>query len=174
MTKIITISAILLLCVCFNNANAQVSVGADFGMLKSIEKDTDSDAIFGASLNVKYNISDKLRVGANLGYYGKSYDIFGEKLRTYIMPISGLVEYSFSENAFSPYAGLDLGFYNFGVSIAGEGESEGYFGFAPVAGFNYSLTDNLLVNFNVKYHYVMVTDNASSLLGVNAGISYKF
>jgi len=156
MKKIITtFGAVLFAYLLFNNeAKAQVSVGANIGMFKFF----DFVPQLGFNLNGKYSINDKIRVGANLGYY------FNDGFIT--MPITGLFEYSFSDNDFSPYAGADIGIYRFAGS--------GLFGLAPVVGLNYNLSDNLLLNSNLKYHYIMSEGGSLSAFGVNAGVSYKF
>jgi hypothetical protein len=172
MKKVITIfGAVLFASLLFTNeAKAQVSVGANLGMFKSFTEG--SDAQLGFNLYGKYSINDKIRVGGNLGYYFKSYDFFGSKLRSFTMPITALFEYSFSDNDFSPYAGADIGIYRFGLS--GGGGDVLNFGLAPVVGFNYNLSDKLLLNGNLKYHYIMSEGESTSAFGVNAGVCYKF
>ena len=174
MKKLMTIfGAVLFASLLFSNeAKAKVSVGANLGMFKSFTEG--SDAQLGFNLNGKYSINDKIRVGGNLGYYFKSYDFFGSKLRSFTMPITALFEYSFSDNDFSPYAGADIGIYRFGFSGGGESSANGYFGLAPVVGFNYNLSDKLLLNANLKYHYIMTEGESTSAFGVNAGVCYKF
>ena len=94
MKKLMTIfGAVLFASLLFNNeAKAQVSVGANVGMFKTFTEG--SDAQLGFSLNGKYSINDKIRVGGNLGYYFKSYDFFGSKLRSFTMPITYFGYYS--------------------------------------------------------------------------------
>jgi hypothetical protein len=45
---------------------AQISGGANLGTMIS-----DGEAIFGVTVNGKYELNDKLKVGANLGYFSK-------------------------------------------------------------------------------------------------------
>jgi outer membrane protein W len=168
MKNLFTLSLAALMCVCLNNANAQGSLGANLGIYKSFVEN--SDAQIGFNLSGKYDINEQIRVGANLGYYFKSYD----GLRSFTMPITGLFEYSFNDNDFSPYAGTDFGLYRIGLSGGGESIAEASIGFAPVVGFNYSLSDNLKLNGNLKYHYILTSQASSSAIGFNAGICYKF
>ncbi len=145
--------------------NAQISSGVNLGTLI-----TDGESIFGLSLNGKYELNKKLKVGANLGYFSKKYEFFGTSVRSSIMPITGLVEYKIVENILNPYAGMDLGFYRFGVA----GFSAMYLGLAPTAGINYDIDSKLSVNANFKYHYILSSEiTSASILNVNAGISYK-
>ena len=106
----------------------------------------------GLNLNYKYDISDQIRVGANIGYYSD------------LTSVTGLFEYSFSDNDFSPYSGIDVGIYL--------DEYGSYFGLAPVVGFNYSLSDNLLLNSNLRYNHIFTISSGS--ITFNAGLSYKF
>ncbi len=144
---------------------AQISGGATLGPMIS-----DGEAIFGLTLNGKYELSDKLKVGANLGFFSKNQDFLGTSVRTSIMPFSGLIEYKLIENKLNPYTGLDLGFYRFGIA----GFSATYLGLAPTAGVNYEIDDKLSINGNFKYHYIMSSDLSSAgIININAGISYK-
>ncbi len=144
---------------------AQISGGATLGPMIS-----SGDVMFGLSLNGKYELNDKLKVGANLGYFTKKTEFFGSSIRQSITPITGLVEYKFLENILNPYAGTDLGFYRIG--IAGFGAT--YLGFAPTAGINYEINDKLTVNGNFKYHYLLTSELSSAgFMNINAGVSYK-
>lgn len=168
------------------NVNAQISVSANLGLASNTEdpfysrsQGWGSDGTLGLNLEVKYDISDALRVGASAGYYSKSNHVnnvfsYGSpiKISLYAMPICGLVEYSFSDGKFSPYAGANFGLYSFGARVDGVSVSSGYFGLAPVVGANYSLSDNLAINANAKYHYVMYDGEASSLYSINVGVSF--
>lgn len=153
------------------DTKAQVSAGVNLGVFKSFTEG--SEAQFGFNLSGKYAINEKIRVGANFGYAYKTYDVLGIKLRAFVMPITGLFEYSFNDNAFSPYAGADVGLYRFGLTSNGKTLAEGYFGFAPVVGFNYEISDNVLLNSNFKYHYVFTEGKSTSAIGFNAGIFYS-
>ena len=165
----ITLLTVILACMSVNNTNAQSSIGVNLGLYNSLEEGADSQ--FGFNLAGKLAISDQIRVGANIGYYFKSYEFGG---RSFTMPITGLFEYSFNDEDFSPYAGIDLGIYRFGFSYDGNSDSQGYFGLAPVFGFNFSVADNLLLNFNAKYHYIMSEGESTSALGINAGVALTF
>ena len=178
------------------NVNAQISVSANLGLASNADDPfywrsrgwgfIESEGTLGLNLEVKYDISDALRVGASAGYYSKSNHVntvfssgsppINIKMSLYAMPICGLVEYSFSDGKFSPYAGANFGLYKFGERLGGSYKylngSSGYFGLAPVVGANYSLSDNLAINANAKYHYVITEGEASSLYSINVGVSF--
>lgn len=67
MKKILTIGAVFIWCLSFNHAKSQVSGGLNLGVFKTLVDGTlnESDAQFGFNLNGKYELSDKMRIGAN-------------------------------------------------------------------------------------------------------------
>jgi len=168
-----TVTALFLAAFFFSyESNAQVSVGADLGMFKTLTEG--SEAQLGVNFNVGYSINDQTLVGVNLGYYMKSYDFLGSNLTSFTIPITALFEYSFSDNDFSPYAGANVGIYRFGISGLGETTASGYLGLAPVVGVNYDFSNNLTFKGNLKYHYVITDVESTSAFGINAGLSYNF
>lgn len=154
----------------FNEATAQISVGGNLGVFRPLYEN--ADAQIGLNLVGKYEINDKIRVGANLGYFFKSYNDLGN-FRAFTMPVTALFEYSFNDEDFSPYAGADIGIYRFGFSGGGETLASSYLGIAPVVGGNYKLSDKLLINANIKFHYILSEVEATKALGINAGLIYK-
>jgi outer membrane protein W len=90
------------------------------------------------------------------------------------MPISLTGSYFFSEEGFKPYAGLGLGMYMNSFSGGGESESgDSKIGFAPMAGFQYMFNDNLGLDVNLKYHYIMTEEEATTAFGANVGLVYN-
>jgi hypothetical protein len=167
-----TVSILTLFLLLTNTSNAQISAGLNLGFMKPSSEG--SDAHLGLNLSGKYDINEKFRVGANFGYYSKTYDFMGDELTSFIMPITGMFEYSFTENKFSPYIGADLGIYRIGISGNGASLSTSNFGMASTLGANYSLSDNFGINANVKYHLIFTEGESTSALGANLGVLYKF
>ena len=154
-----------------NESKAQMSVTANLGLINfpSAFEGGESYSEVGINIAGKYNLSEKLRAGLNLGYFFKGEDSY----TLFTMPITGLVEYSLSTNAFSPYLGADLGFYRTGISGDGASISSTNFGLAPVAGFNYALSDKMSLNANFKYHYIMTDGESTGAIGLNAGLTFN-
>ncbi len=152
-----------------NESKAQMSVTANLGFLNFPDYEFTQ---LGINLAGKYNISEKLRVGLNLGYFVKG----EEGINLFTMPITGLVEYSLSTNAFSPYLGADLGFYRTGISGDGASISTTNLGLAPVVGFNFALSDKMSLNSNLKYHYILGDEDieATGAIGLNVGLAFNF
>lgn len=174
----IKLSSALLLLICMFNLNtikAQVTVGLDLGTF--IPLGDQEVTHFGGNLSLKYGINDNIRAGLNLGYYTKKYadlGIFGSDIRSNIIPITGLFEYSFGKNDFRPYAGLDAGLYNLGLSIGSTSFSVNAFGIAPVFGFNYNISDAFAITLNTKYHIVFAEGESMSIMSANIGGAVKF
>ena len=168
MKKIILLASVGLFSL--TNVMAQKSITASLGMLKF----SDADAMLGLQISPKFSVNEKMKVGANIGYYSTSDEVLGIKFKTAVMPITGLFEYTFSDGDFSPYAGADFGLYRFMASIAGESASEGYLGLASTLGANYNINDKMTINANFKYHYIMSEGEASTPISLNAGVSFSF
>ena len=163
------------------NSQAQINVGATVGAQLPMGNFGDAyNTGFGFNLSGKYMLNDNMAVGLNLGYNAFGSEIEGFK--SSMMPITALFEYQFGDGPFKPYVGADLGLYIFGykieMTIMGqtikESGSDMYFGFAPVAGVLYGLSDNLSLNGNLKYNFVMSEGDASTFLGINVGVVYSF
>ena len=169
MKKLIT--SILAIALMYS-ASAQISVGINGGMVSPTAEGSESH--IGFNIFAKYNLSEKMRLGVNFGNYSKSYDLMGIDVKSIISPITATFEYSFSTNSFSPYAGIDAGIYQMGASLGGVTVKESYLGLAPVVGADYNLSDKLAINANFKYHYIMSEGEATSAIGINAGVCYKF
>ena len=156
-------------------SQAQISLNGTVGMFKSTT--SGSDAQWGFNLAGKYNLNDKMRIGANIGYYSTSVTLFNMTLTSSSMPITGLFEYRFAEDGIAPYVGADFGIYRFALSSNAAGSStisNSYLGFAPVVGLDFGITDNISLNANYKFHYVLSDISSTSVNSINAGISYKF
>jgi hypothetical protein len=119
-------------------------------------------------------VSDKVSVGANLGYYLNSYEKYGGHITEYVMPVLGMLEYRFGNDDFVPYIGGNLGLYRFGAFGNDETNAAGYFGFAPSAGFDYNLSRTFFLHGCMYYHYIMTHGFRTTAFGFNAGIGIKF
>lgn len=151
------------------NSNAQFSVGANLGGMKILRAGFDG-LLFGGNIVGKYKLNEKINVGINIGYSTKSY--YGERL--FIQPITGLFEYNFSSNKLSPYAGADIGLYRYGYNYSGYTYAESYFGFAFCGGINYSISEKLKLNSNLKFNYIVSSWESIPTLGINIGVLYHF
>ncbi len=166
----------------FSQANAQIQIGA-FGTYNKLLGDagTDAPAGFGGGLEGKYFINPSLALGASFGFIRHSETEAGITLSTTIMPILLTGNYFFTENGFRPYAGLGLGLYMLTFKSSGSvlgiplefETSESKTGFAPNAGFQYMFNDNLGLDVNLKYHYIMTEGEATTAFGANVGLVYN-
>jgi len=153
-------------------ANAQIQVGVSGSL--GLPLGTFGDAAklgVGATVTGKYQLNEKMTIGANIGYLSFSSDYEGFSWT--IMPITGLFEY----NLGPAYIGADLGFYSLGAKITVDGmeasSSEAYFGFAPVVGANFPISEKLSFNANAKYNIITSDGESTSYLGINLGLLFK-
>jgi outer membrane protein W len=159
------------------NSSAQISLGVGGGMLKSTEDN--SEAVFGGEIYFKYEVTDAIRAGVNLGFYQTSEELFGVKVKSSLAPISVLGEYLFLDGDFRPYVGLHVGILRAASKVGSNGNSNSYFSLAPVLGAEYAINDQLGVNFNFKYgvafyknDFTDEVENFSSF-SPNIGVFYK-
>lgn len=180
MKKLCIISAIFLLSVFSFQAFGQLSLGAGAGMFKHIKPDI--DASYGPEVTLKFDMTEKLRIGANLSYYFRNDEITAEysrRLTRYFMPISGLLEYSFSKGGINPYLGMNVGTYIIGSRMDGESNSEAYLGFAPVGGLDIDISDNFVINARAKFHLYFFENyynqtKSMRAFGIDISIFYRF
>ena len=171
MKKVFQIVFAAIIMLAAHSSFAQVSVSAGIGLFKF----DDLDGEIGPQVAVNYNVSEKLRIGANLGYYSKSETIAGEKYSSLSMPIALSSEYSFSTEKISPYVGLDLGIYKFGAKIGGTTDmSDSFLNFASKAGLNIGLSDSFGLNVHAKYHLLKYEDFSTNAISINLGVVKNF
>lgn len=152
---------------------AQTGAGAQFGVFTPLGENS-GDSQFGVNLMVRHALSDKLNVGANVGYFAKSQTIFGTKITSFSMPITATTEYIVVDGDLQVYGSFDLGLYRFGVRSSNNTSSSSEFGVAPGAGVRYGINDNLSLDVAVRYNVIFFENNTSGVLGTNVGLIYFF
>ena len=171
MKKLIQLAFAATLIFAAQSSFAQVSVSAGVGLFKF----EDADGEIGPQFAVNYNVSDKLRIGANLGYYTKSYDFIGEKITSINFPIALSGEYAFSTEKISPYVGVDLGILRAGSRYDGTSEfGDSALNLASKAGLNIGLSDDFGINVHAKYHIFKYDGYSFSGISLNLGVVKTF
>lgn len=173
--KKLQILAIAIFCLATFSAKAQMNIGGTVGItLPMGDFGNGLNTGFGFNAIGKYSLSENMAVGASVGY--SSFGTGSDNLSFGVIPLTGLFEYSFGSGAFKPYIGADLGLYIFRSKFTFMGSSssssDSYIGFAPTGGIMYEISNNLSLIANLKYNLVF-SDNTSTWLGINAGISFK-
>ncbi len=154
-------------------SQAQVSGLLEGGMMQFTRTETGVTQI-GLQITGKYAFNDNFRMGANLGYYLRNQqDTYLGTYNTYTMPVTVLAEIVFFRHDFSPYAGADAGIYRQGRTGTGA-TSDIYTGFAPLIGFDYTVSESFRLNANFKYHFIFSELHSTNALGVNAGVIFDF
>ncbi len=177
MKKLFTICCLATL-LFSGNAYSQISIGAGVGILNQIIEDVETDAHFGGEIYAKFEVSDAFRVGASLGFYNKTTDVFGFKVSTKFIPVSVSGEYLFLDGNLRPYVGVHLGTMLVASRVDSEEDSEGYFNVSPVAGIEFNINDNLGLNLNVKYGVTFLENgfgenDTFTTLSPNVGFFYR-
>ena len=175
MKKVILMMVVVVFCAA--TANAQLSVGASLGT--QVDTEDDNTVGFGVGINAEYLIVPNFGLGVNFGYYIMDREKDGGVTSTaYLMPFTLTGKYYFLTEKFRPYVGADMGLYTIGLRVSGSSLSINYsdtnFGFGPVAGFQFGLSDNLAFDVNLKYSHILADGESVGLVGLNAGIVYRF
>lgn len=176
MKKVYSILVVALVLLSFQSV-AQIAVGVNLGINKSTEEN--SEALFGGELNVKYDFTDNVRGGANLGFYQKSDEVFGVKFRSSLVPFSVFGEYLFLEDGFRPYVGLHLGALRAGFKSGNTNSSQSYFSLTPTVGADYMVTDQIGINANIKFGVAFYKNDFTdeldnfSTFSPNVGVFFK-
>jgi outer membrane protein W len=128
----------------------------------------------GFSFAGRFDVNDKIAVGASLGYHINSYENLGGHITEYVMPVLGMLEYRFGNDGFVPYVGGNMGLYRFGAFGNDGVNTAGYFGLAPSAGFDYNISPAVFLHGCMYYHYILTQGVRISAFGFDAGIGIKF
>ena len=157
---------------------AQTQVGLDGGILKSTQEN--ARLFYGAEVMVKREVSEAVRGNVNLGIYQYTNVVVGSKVRSYAVPVSVGLDYSFLSNDVRPYLGVNAGLMIRTVNQLFGSASTFNPSISPVAGVDYQLNDHFGLNLNFKYSFVFYRDESTpapdfiSWMNPNAGVFYTF
>jgi len=140
---------------------------------------------FGGGICAEYLPTPHIGIGLSAGYYG--YEVKYEvkkvevgKITASLTPLILTGKYYLLTESIQPYAGADVGFYTLGAKEKYVGESETYsisetfFGFAPVVGLQFKLSNALGLDVSAKYNLIFTEGESAKILGINIGIIYTF
>lgn len=157
-------------------ASAQISAGLNgtFAMGMGDMSTAGFKTGFGGGVNGRYWLNDNMAAGLNVGYYTWTHENVSD-LKYSFLPIMGAFDYYFTDEGFKPFVGVELGLVMATIDLGPLGStSESVFGFAPVVGAAYGVSDNLDVFANVKYSMVMNSANTNTFLPISLGVNMKF
>lgn len=171
MKKILLVMFVALTGLCASAQQGKMAIGADLGVVPVLEGDgSPTNLEIGAKF--QYGITDNVRFEADIDYAfkAKNIDFFDLTANVhYLVPVSGGV-------SIYPLVGIGYGHAAISASKHVEGikftASEGYnrFLFNIGAGADFKLSDNLVLNFELKYQYF----KDFSRLPIKVGINYTF
>lgn len=140
----------------------------------------------------KYFFKDNMAAGLNIhyyffsddNYYDDSYNKWNNKMN--VLPITGLFQYCFTTESPKLYAGGDFLLYNYsykwehtwthpvwGYTTDRGSSSDTEVGMAPAFGAEIDITDNLVLDANMKVN-VMISEENLNYVSFNFGFFYKF
>jgi outer membrane protein W len=161
-------------------AFAQVSLGIQGGLAKSDVED--SKTIAGGGLNLRVFASPQFAIGVAGKYYadGSKYRIAGQDIKTKgrLMPITGTLDYYFTEGAIRPYLGGDAGVYlssydaQFNGNTIFESKTRSNFGAAPRVGVVFAF-GKVGLQIEGIYHFVFGNQDHSSTTGSASNIDFE-
>ena len=106
---------------------------------------------FGIGAKLQYEFVESFRAEAAYNYwFSKTENVLGHDYKAGLMDIDLNLQYlipAMDKLYIYPLVGVNLGITH------GDGDSESIFGFQGGAGVEYYLSDNIKVNFDVKYQY---------------------
>ena len=172
----------------------RMAAGLNIGVAPSLESGM-SVTNFGLGLKFQYNITDPIRVEADVDYWFKSKEIS-------VFDISANVHYLFNvTDKFKIYPLIGIGYANIHVSgpsfdmpeidipnipgvdlsdledmykdledMADTSSNASRFLFNLGVGADYDITDNLTANFEIKYQYLKDFNR----MPISIGVAYKF
>ena len=168
----------------FAQQKGDMALGFNFGVAPVVENHA-SMTNFGLGAKFRYNVSNPVRLEANLGYWFKSQTID-------VIELSANVHYVFKVgNKFNIYPLLGVGYARVNSSIGGaiedawneydwddwgdDLEINASTGFNRLlvnvgVGAEYAVTDKLSLGVEIKYQYMQ----DFSRLPINFGLAYKF
>ena len=134
-----------------NAQEGQMAAGINLGVAPCLEGDG-APTNFGLGAKFQYNITDPIRVEADLEYWFKAKSIS-------VFDISANIHYLF-----------DITEYLEALEDASDSSNASRFLFNIGVGADYDITDNLTANFEIKYQYLKDFNR----MPISIGIAYKF
>jgi outer membrane protein W len=179
--KLILSLAVFALIVTATSASfAQFSLGLQGGIAKSNVED--SKTVAGGGVNLRVFASPQFAIGVAGKIYadGSDYNVAGQTLTSTgtVTPVTGTLDYFFTEGAIRPYIGGDAGVYFSKYKAKWNGETvlesskHSNFGTAPRAGVVFAF-GNLGIQVEGIYHFVFGNKNHSSETGNVDNIDFE-
>lgn len=154
-----------------------IMLGADLGI--GIPTGNFADAVntgFGLNGVVSYFLQRNLLLTGNIGYWSFSKSEGGIDFSFSTIPLNLGLHYRFSEVGFIPFIGAEtfLFFNSAKIEYLGysSSDSETKFGFVPLVGFAYKLSQTMELRGALKYHIIFTEDENTTFLGILVGLHF--
>lgn len=168
------LTALIAFFTCSFAASAQekgdMAVGVDLGFAPCFTKNFNTITNFGIGVKYQYNITDPIRLEADLEYWLKNRQLSVFDVTANVQYLVGLSD---KWNIY-PTAGIGIGHVSVGTKFfegfATGGQSWDKFLFNIGIGGEYKLSDNLSIDAQFKYQYMQ----HFSRLPIQVGLLYRF
>lgn len=159
---------------------AQFSLGLQGGLAKSNVEDSKTVAGGGVNLRVFTSPNFAFGVAGKIYADGSDYTVAGQTLSSTgrLMPVTGTIDYFFTEGVIRPYVGGDAGIYfskydaKFNGNTIVESSKHSNFGAAPRAGLIFAF-GNVGIQVEGIYHFVFGNKNHGSTTGSPNNIDFE-
>lgn len=162
------------------NGFSQVSLGLQGGLAKSNREN--SKTIAGGGANLRFFASPNLALGVAGKIYadGTDYTVAGQTLsfNGRVTPVTGTIDYFFSQGILRPYVGGDAGVYfskydaKYNGNTVAESSKHSNFGAAPRVGLLFAF-GNVGIQVEGIYHFVFGNKSNSATTGSANNVDFE-
>ena len=159
---------------------AQLSLGVQGGLAKS-NRDN-SKTVAGGGVNLRGFLSPNFAIGVASKIYadGTYYTVAGQTLSFTgtVMPVTGTLDYYFTQGIIRPYIGGDAGMYfskynaKYNGKTVAESSKHSNFGTAPRLGVVFAF-GNVGLQIEGIYHFIYGNKNNSSQTGSSGNVDFQ-
>lgn len=177
---ILSLAAFAMIVTASTTSFAQFSLGLQGGIAKSNVED--SKTVAGGGVNLRVFASPQFAIGVAGKIYadGSDYRVAGQTLTSTgtLMPVTGTLDYFFTDGVIRPYIGGDAGVYFSKYKAKWNGETvvesstRSNFGTAPRAGIVFAF-GNVGIQVEGIYHFVFGNKNHESNTGSPNNIDFE-
>ena len=168
-------------------SQAQFSLGVTGGPALSTGGSSNFlDNGYSLGIDARYQVSPNVMAGLSFQRFSQGANLLGLNLPAdfTISPITASVAFTPMTQGITPYVGIKGGIYDTRIDLGSLFDiSRTYFGFAPMAGVLFPVSDLIDIHANVEYHTIFVNesiplteisiDQNINLVPINIGIAFK-
>jgi opacity protein-like surface antigen len=174
LIQIILVNILIINILQFAQAQTYLKVETGLGMpLGSLRQVSGSG--WGLGISTQHYFGEKFSLGLAVGYtqLGEQNSIVYT-----VLPLQAVFRYDLSDKKLKPYLGLGAGLYTLirqeKFSNAKLTTDQASFGFSPLAGLKYALSEHWNLDFSVAYQQGLGQNNQLQVIHTWLGLAYRF